>query len=345
MATDDSESFAIDGELRDAQLPFLRDLRRSVAPELQKMSKLQPHRTYLAIAFDYLLIAGAIALGEIWPAPLTYFAAVLLIAGRQHALLGITHEGVHYRISAHHRWNDLVSDWLAAFPIFFDTEAYRQSHMKHHRHLNTDDDPDWVRKVGQPQWSFPVTPAYIAKSAPRFALWTGWRDWLGFSLPMTGLSPWRSVLNFTQLRRLAKRAPFYLVAFGLIGHFQLWAEFALYWLVPFFFVFPTFQRIRSVAEHFALKYTHELNSTRNVHASWFERLFFGPHQLGYHLTHHLFPSVPFYRLPDFNQILEQDPGYRRQAHQNSAYITPRKGSMVRDLLGKTDAETTAQSAA
>lgn len=320
-------TFENETELRTTtELPFLKNLRKTSAGKLKELSELCPFKTYRAIAFDWLLIASAIAFSEAWFNPFSYFLAIGLIAGRQHAFLSITHEGVHYRISHHHGWNDFVSDWFAAYPFFFDTEMYRRSHIKHHRHLNTMQDPDWARKVDQPQWKFPIKMSYILKWTPRFVLWKGLRDWLSFSLPMTGLYPFN-------MRLLAKRMPFYVMVYGAIAYFNVWTEFFLYWLVPFTFVFPSFQRIRSVAEHFGMKYNHELSSSRNVFAPWYECLLFGPHQMNYHLVHHMFPSVPFYNLKAFNDILEKDAEYREHAVQNKTYIFPSEHSMLMDILG------------
>lgn len=54
--------------------------------ELKRLSVLQPHRTLLAISIDWALIAAAIAFSKYMQHPLAYIAAVMVIAGRMHAL-------------------------------------------------------------------------------------------------------------------------------------------------------------------------------------------------------------------------------------------------------------------
>jgi hypothetical protein len=56
-------------------------------------------------------------------------------------------------------------------------------------------------------------------------------------------------------------------------------------------------RIRSIAEHYSVKNDHVLNRTRTTLPSLFEKMFIAPKNINYHLEHHLYPSVPFFRLP------------------------------------------------
>jgi len=60
-----------------------------------------------------------------------------------------------------------------------------------------------------------------------------------------------------------------------------------------FLVLPLIMRIRSIAEHFALRHDHPLRQTRTVRAGRLERLLIAPHYIGLHIDHHLAASVPF----------------------------------------------------
>ena len=52
---------------------------------------------------------------------------------------------------------------------------------------------------------------------------------------------------------------------------------------------------------------------------WLERIFLAPKNVNYHIEHHFFPSVPFYRLPELHAILMSKPGYREGAHVTRTY--------------------------
>ena len=83
-----------------------------------------------------------------------------------------------------------------------------------------------------------------------------------------------------------------------------------------------FQYIRSVAEHFGeLAYDDLLSSTRSVKANLLERFFIAPHQVGYHLEHHLYPGVPFYNLPKLHQLLMSVSDYSSKAHITHGYLS------------------------
>jgi fatty acid desaturase len=90
-----------------------------------------------------------------------------------------------------------------------------------------------------------------------------------------------------------------------------------------------FVYVRGVAEHFgSMEYDEELGSTRTVNPYFWERWFFGPHNINYHLEHHLFPGVPFYNLPKLHAVLMSDGAYRSKAHVTRGYST----GLVRECL-------------
>lgn len=315
-----------------AEEASIKKLRKNFAVPVKELSEVRTWPSLVALASDWLMIVGAIGVSQIWPHPLLYFAAVLIVAGRQHALLVLVHEAAHMRLSKNATLNDFLSDTFAAIPTFFDTHMYRLHHSKHHRFLNSDADPDWVRKKGRPQWTFPIQKRFVAKTYPKFVVWNGSVEWSTLSLIFSGILPLQTILKGHQRLQFIKRAVFYSLAAALFTATGVWSQFFMYWLIPLFFVFPSFQRMRSVAEHFGLKCEHELNSSRNILAPWYETLFFAPHSVNYHLVHHMFPAVPFYNLKHLNGLLMQDEDYRRLAHQNTSYLVPTTYPLTKDLL-------------
>jgi fatty acid desaturase len=47
--------------------------------------------------------------------------------------------------------------------------------------------------------------------------------------------------------------------------------------------------------------------------SWLESIFILPRNVGYHIEHHWYPSVPFYRLPELHQHLMAREGFQTHA--------------------------------
>ena len=121
----------------------------------KQLSVLAPGRTALAVALDWLVIALAIALSQVAHNFFVYLLAVIVIGGRQHAFAVLMHDFAHYRFIENKALSDWVGDLLIAWPIMASVNAYRRNHLTHHRYTNTDQDPDWVVKLGTRKFTFP----------------------------------------------------------------------------------------------------------------------------------------------------------------------------------------------
>ncbi len=290
--------------------------RRIDPRELKRLSILQPWKSLAAIAADWAIIVAAIAVSEYAGNAFVYLLSVLVIAGRMHALGCLVHEAAHYRIIKARRLSDWMSDLLLAWPMLATVDGYRQNHLAHHQHANTDDDPDWTAKRGMAQFTFPQKVARgLVQLLGYLVAVNSIRDMVHMAKRMSKND--RSTRGYKLLR-----LGFYVAAAAIITLAGIWREFALYWLVPFFTVFCLFLYVRSVAEHFgSMDYTDELTSSRTVYPHAWEKLFFAPHNINYHLEHHLYPGVPFYNLPELHAILMRNKAYADRAHITRGYTT------------------------
>src|ERR1700743_2634615 len=94
------------------------------------------------VAHAWTVIAASMALYALWPNPLTFLAAVILIGSRQLGLAILMHDAAH-GVLMRTRWlNEWVSQWFCAYPVGADTISYRHYHLKHHRSTQQPDDPD-----------------------------------------------------------------------------------------------------------------------------------------------------------------------------------------------------------
>jgi fatty acid desaturase len=267
---------------------------------------------------DWMMIFAAIIFCIRYFNPLTYFLAVLLIGARMHALAILMHDATHFRFLKNRKWNDIVTNVLVMYPIFSSIEQYRKNHLAHHQHLNTEDDPDWAAKLGKRAFTFPKTKAeFIWTVLSYLTLVQGFLDALWF-LKRFGANSEEAPGKKEGTPKL--RLAFYLLLFTLISVQGWWGYYLAFWVVPYLSTFFMYQYIRSVAEHFGeLAYDHLLSSTRSVKANWLEKLLLAPHNVGYHLEHHLYPAVPYYHLPALHRLLMEEEEYGSKAHITQGY--------------------------
>jgi fatty acid desaturase len=122
--------------------------------------------------------------------------------------------------------------------------------------------------------------------------------------------------------------------FAWTGH--IWA-YLLLWIVPLYTVTVACYRLRSVAEHSGIgpqseRYSRDvidnLRTTRTTTGSGLSQYLLIPYNVSYHIEHHLFPSIPTFRLRDLHAKLETNPTYAQYAH-----ITRGHRELFRELTG------------
>lgn len=286
---------------------------RLTKEELKDLSAINPTLACLHVAAEWGLIAVTIWLCQRFFNPMLYVFAVALIGSRQHALLVLMHDGTHYRLLGNRRLNDWLAEVILAWPHLISVRQYRKNHFAHHRHLNTAQDTDLQRRLGDPEWEFPLKAASLAKILVRDVTGLNARSMLRlvFSVASADAVPAWFLLT---------RYGFYAAALGTIACAGALKGFALYWIVPLFTWLALVMRVRGIAEHRAIKGPERgYPLTRTTDASLLERIFVAPKNVNYHIEHHFFPSVPFYRLPELHALLLTKPGFRQRAHLTRSY--------------------------
>jgi fatty acid desaturase len=113
---------------------------------------------------------------------------------------------------------------------------------------------------------------------------------------------------------VATRIGFYASVAAALTWFGAWYGFLLYWIVPYCTWHIAAQYIRLICEHSAVESDEEEYSiTRSTVPTWLESIFILPRNVGYHIEHHWYPSVPWYRLPELHQALMERKGFRQHA--------------------------------
>ena len=295
------------------------ELNFKLAPQdLKPLFKINSLRHASSMILDWAIILASIFLYLEFPSPLMYVFTIIVIGARMHGLAILMHDATHYRFLKNRKWNDLLSNIFTMYPIFTSIETYRRNHLAHHQHLNTDDDPDWVAKLGKRGFTFPQSQKeFLLMLGSYLVLYQGIMDAIWFFKRFGSDTGKRAKRQEPLLPRII----FYVVLFSALTFFGIWKYYLLFWIVPYLSTFFMFQYIRSVAEHFGgLTYDNLLTATRTVKPTLLEQFFIAPHEVGYHLEHHLYPGVPFYNLPKLHHLLMRQSEFQEKAHITNGYI-------------------------
>ncbi|MGH6735964.1 MAG: fatty acid desaturase family protein [Methyloceanibacter sp.] len=315
---------------------------RLPAATIKELSRLEPAKAIAATAAQWVVIAAAIALCVYVWHPIVYVLAVIFIGSRQHALLILGHDASHYRILPTRWQNDLFANVLMMWPTFASVEGFRKFHGTHHQYTGLQNDGNrhiWYTHdaAGElaPDWQFPKTRLGLALVLLRRAAFVTGLFWIVRGLVGSTLIPspaWMRAARFT----------FYACAAVALTVFGGWYAFLLYWIVPFCTWHIAAQYIRLICEHSAVESEEEEYAiTRTTVPTWLESIFILPCNVGYHLEHHWYPSVPFYRLPELHQALMEREGFRQHAVVRRSVLTS-LGECVREAAAQSRAESRAQ---
>jgi fatty acid desaturase len=281
--------------------------------EIRDFSQIDSVKFTAAALLEYGLMAVAILISETWWNPIIYALAVVVVGSRINGLGGLMHDAAHYRAYRSRQLNDFVGEILA-LPTSASMAGYRNTHFAHHRELNSENDPDWRRNLGLKEYEFP---------APRGNVLMYFLQYLSGLKIGTALFGFHKNKETRDIPAAVARARLVFFAGLLLASIMLgfWKLILLYWIVPLMTVFLAIRYFRSVAEHYAVEHENVLNESRTVLAPFWELWLIAPWGLNYHLEHHLFPSVPCFRLKELHRLLMTRHPYPEIAHVTHGYFS------------------------
>ncbi|MCL6282797.1 fatty acid desaturase family protein [Ruegeria sp. 2012CJ41-6] len=268
-------------------------------------------------------IALALALFGLWPNPLTFLLAVMVIGSRQLGLAILMHEAAHNALFQRQRLNDAVGTWLCARPILADLGAYRRYHLTHHRFTQSDKDPDLPLSS-----KFPTSHASMRRKFTRdLTGQTGVKQLVGqivMSLRMAGdheaiEAAEGDFAQSFQTLHFWITVPVFLGVMLIMGLVGDWWWGLAFWLLPYLTWFQFVLRVRNIAEHGATEQSDDpFRNVRTTLAGPLARLFVAPYWVNYHLEHHMIMHVPCYNLPKLHKLL-LGKGYDTQMNMAPTY--------------------------
>ncbi len=235
-----------------------------------------------------VLIAGTVA-GYI-----PYWAVVLPLGYIVFAYYTLVHEAIHGNIARPTRlaWVNTAIGWLGAINMMTSFPALRRIHLLHHKHTNTDDDPDYGLCKG-PLWksvarvivlrTLLLLPLPIVRLIPAAA----------YTLKKAMLTPREMSLHAITLTSL--QLAFWLaVFFGYAAYALL-----LYW-IPVIIGLVMLNVFFQWMPHVPFDRTDRYGNARVSDFPLGSWILLGQNL---HLGHHLWPSVPYFHYRQLNDRL------------------------------------------
>lgn len=290
-----------------ADMADLRSQLRQQGSAYSELFKLRPGQVLLDIAFDWALILGAVA-AVVWLDAVLVPLSVLVISNRQRALGNILHDAGHRNIWRNKHQNDFTARVLLAPLLFASLSRYRETHFQHHLELGRKQgDPDLI--PGQDH-----LPTFWVVSYARCLL--SWPTWLG------------SLGGHLLAKEVTLRSKAFIMGWwasfvgglAMLGGGDFALAFVVLWLLSRATLFHCITTFREMCDHFGLQPGGVFGFTRDMvcHGPW--RWTIHPRNNGYHLTHHLLPAVPYYRLPEAHTLLSQLTLFEDRSHVCRAYF-------------------------
>ena len=271
----------------------------SARSNLRGASRLTVHLVFIAVAGVLVALSNRI----------TLLPAMVLLGIAQAALFAPIHETMHQTAFASRRANAVVG-WLCACPSLLNWHFYTAFHLAHHRHTQ---DP-----VRDPELIVPP-PSTLDAYLLRVVALPYWRTrltvvadaWRG-DMSRYPYIPERAV---PRIIRSVRAMTLFVVALAAVSAwlFGPWTP-VLFWLGPQLLGQP-FLRLYLLTEHtLCTEDDNGLTNTRTTLTNGVVRLVMW--NMSYHAEHHLYPSIPFHRLPDAHLAIRSrlavvQNGYRR----------------------------------
>src|SRR6185369_6060716 len=204
----------------------------------------------------------------------------------------LLHEVVHHTVFARrHPVAERMLGWLYAVPSGISASQFTRWHLDHHAELGSDeDDPKrhhlspkvnarWYKLLYCTPALFPI---YFRAAR---------RESSTYPEPMQ-----RDIARERKLSLLFHLSALALIWYGFGFYAALRAS-----IIPVFFVFPIAFTLNRLGQHYDIDPTDPAKWGTLMRGHWFWDFVYL--NSNYHLEHHYFPGVPFYRLPRVQRVL------------------------------------------
>ncbi len=301
-------------DMGTAALPGRNVLEISVVRSLSQRSDVQGlvrFGTHLG-----LIVATGFLVWLAMPSWFLLIPAMFLYGFTLVSMFAPMHECVHRTAFASPVLNE-VFGWLAGLLSFYNFTFYRYYHTWHHRYTQ-DPDRDPELMTPKPRSLF----EYLLEISGILFWWNRPVTFAQLAFGRTGKFPFvpenaRKKIAVSAAAQLA----IYLIAIGSVAFGSVWAIY--FFFLPAILAQPLLRMIL-IAEHTGCSVDENgLTNTRTTLTSFPIRLLMW--NMSFHTEHHLYPSIPFHRLPQAHNDLRD-----KLTHLAPSYVSA-NGTIVQSL--------------
>ena len=211
----------------------------------------------------------------------------------------LLHEVVHHAVFAGRRPRlERLLGFAYAIPSGISASQFTRWHLDHHAELGSSDD-DPKRRHLSPK----INARWLKLLYCTPALFP-----IYFRAARCEAATYEPGLRRTIARERWVSIAAHLAALASLAWVFGWGAAARAYVVPVFVVFPVAFTLNRLGQHYSIDPADPAAWSTLMRGHWFWDLLFL--NSNYHLEHHYFPGVPFYRLPEVQQTLV--PYYERK---------------------------------
>ena len=319
-------SLAIDADPRTTSLLSKPRLSKE---EMHRLCQRSNVRSAYTVGWTVGGIVALFVLVNTWPNIWTFGFAFLVMGGFQHALTIIQHEASHYLLFTNRRFNEIVLA-LVAWSVGF-TRSYRAIHLKHYQQLGYADDPDAHNYEHYPSGIGHFASDFVTTFFGVAALF----QFLKQTFQSIGNAEVSAASEADSIDPKSKNraeegfdkevvgvAMMQLAILTVLWSQGVWYQYFVLWLIPLVTITKTLVHIRNIVEHTLIVDIGdpEFSRYRTIGCNFVEQFFFAPMWFNYHAEHHLFPGIPYHRLPAAHRVLSQQEEYQRIVDVEQGYV-------------------------
>ncbi len=283
--------------------------------EIQQLSKLRPKFVVFDTLKSWILILICFLLSIRNTNIFFNLIALIVITTQIYSLLIIAHDGFHRRLFHNKNINDLWNDFFILGFMGAITRINNKNHLTHHLRLCEFDDPDRYKYQSKGRSSM-MEFFFKISSIPL----------IFYSFKNIFIKPFLKNKKFNNKNKKYLTIPSYsirdiLIIFScqtLIFYFFLnylsFLKLIYLWFIPMALA-QSIDIFRVFSEH-SRPMIDEISDKSlrlsNFKINCLERLFFSPHNMNFHATHHLWTSIPYYNLRKATILVEQNAIKRRE---------------------------------
>jgi fatty acid desaturase len=264
-------------------------LPREVVRDLHRR---QPYRHAVVAVRQFALLAlttwGLVSVSN----PVVWVPLVIVQGLTVFDFTVLLHEVVHHAVFETRRSRlERVLGFLYAIPSGLSASQFTRWHLDHHAELGSDDD-DPKRHHLSPK----INARWLKLLYCTPALFT-----IYFRAARRESATYPPAYQRTIARERWLSIACHLAALAALAWFAGWGAAVRAYLVPVFFVFPVAFTLNRLGQHYSIDPQDPAGWSTLMRGHWLWDFAFL--NSNYHLEHHYFPGVPFYRLPELQRVL------------------------------------------